>query len=778
MRKLLTIILFLSVISMYSQRKQYDIGILLDNRTEKLEPLLDQLMTQIKAVVGEDADINFPRNSILTNNFNLERAKQNYETLLSNETDIILAFGVVNSKVVSSQSSHVKPTILFGAVNKDFNVLDLSKEVSGIDNFTFLIESESFLEDFQKFKELTEFDTVGIVIEKPLVDFLPLQQVFDDEFEILNANYKIIPFDTLQDITSNLEGIDAVYMAGGFFLSDDEIRSLASTFIEKKLPSFTSLSVAQVKNGIMATQHSDENFEQFIRRIALSVEGYINGKPLSEMPVFIDYNQRLTINFNVAEQVNVTIKYSLINDTDFVGDIENAIAKKTYNLLEIIDEVVNENLSLQSDRRSVDLSEQDVKSAKSNYYPSVNANATGTYIDPDIAEFSQGQNPEFSTDGSITLQQTVFSEAANANITIQKELLKAQEETFNASQLDAIFSASNAYFTALILKANLQIQLRNLNLTKKNLQIAEQNYEAGESGKSDMLRFQSELAQNTQAMIEAVNNLEQSFLSLNQLLNNPLDTEIDIEDTELGKGVFEQYNYDELTTLLDDPKLREPFIAFLVEEAKQNAPELKALGYNLNATDRQIKLYGTGRFIPTIALQGQYNRNFSRSGKGSALPFPGYPNDNYNVAASLSIPIFNQNTNNINKQIALIQKDQLEINKENSELAIDANIRSGVLNLINQISNIELSRVSESSAEEALDLTQTSYSSGAVTVIQLIDAQNNYLNAQLASINATYNYLINALQLERYLGYYFLLNSEADNTEFRQRFLEFMNNRN
>ena len=344
--------------------------------------------------------------------------------------------------------------------------------------------------------------------------------------------------------------------------------------------------------------------------------------------------------------------------------------------------------------------------------------------------------------------------------------------------MDAIFNASNAYFTTLILKANAQIQLRNLDLTKKNFHIAKQNYEAGESGKSDMLRFQSEIAQNTQSMVEAVNSLEQGFISLNQLLNNPLNAEIDIENVELDKGVFEQYNYDELTQLLDDPKLREPFIEFLIKEAKLNAPELKILNYNLEATNRQMKLYGSGRFLPTIALQGQYNREFSRSGKGVEYSIPNYPSDNYNAGLSLSLPVFNQNSNKINQQIAFIQKDQLEINKESTELNIDANIRNSVLNLINQVSNIELSKISEAAAKESLELTQTSYSTGSVTVIQLIDAQNNYLNSQLARINATYNYLISALQLERYLGYYFVLNSEEDNVKFRQRFLEFTKSKN
>ena len=776
MRNFFSITLFLCAIMTFAQeKKSYDIGILLD-----INPLLLELKDQIKAVVGEDAIINFSEQNILVNNYDLLKARENYDTLLQNETDIILAFGVINNVIISKQTSHGKPTILFGAVNKDISGIDMSKKTSGIRNFTYLIDSKSYKDDLKRLKELTNFKKVGIIIEQQLVDVLSLQQTFEPILKELEVDFLIIPYASTSDIGKELDGLDAVYLAGGFFLTDDEVKELAKVFIKKKIPSFTNSGIDQVKLGFMATNQAEDNLEQFSRRISLIVELYVNGTSLSELPVFIDYNPRLTINYNTAELVDVPIKYSLINDTDFVGEFKNAISEKQYNLLSVIENVLDKNLSLQSLQKDIDLKDQDVKTAKSNYLPSLTAAANGTYIDPKVAEISNGQNPEFSTDGNLTLQQTVFSESANANIDIQKSLQKAQQENYNAEELNTIFDASNAYFNALILKANAQIRLQNLALTKKNLELAEQNFDAGQSGKSDMLRFRSEMAQNTQAMVEAVNQLEQAFISLNQILNNPIATEIDIEDVELDKGIFKNYNYDELTNLLDDPKLREPFIEFLIEEAQRNAPELKALAYNLDVTERNIKLNGSGRFLPTVALQGQYNRTFSRSGVGSTFPtgFPASPDGNYNVGVNVSIPIFNRNQTNINKQIAVIQKDQLEINRDNTELSISANIRNSVFNLVNQISNIELSKVSEETAKESLELTQTSYSNGAVNVVQLLDAQNNYLSAQLSRTNAIYNYLINALHLERFLGYYFLLNSEDENAKFRQRFLEFLNNKN
>ncbi len=776
---ILFLICLYNAVALSQEKTTYDIGVLVDFQTEELAPLFDELEAQVRAVVGEDAIVNFRKEYNLVNNYDLQKAQENYNQLLANDTDIILAFGPVNSRIIEKLGVHQKPTILFGAVNRDFSNIDFEKKTSGIENFTYLVESESYNADFKKFKELTNFKKLGIAIERGLGQILPLNVTFDKEISALDAEYKLIPFSNVSDITSNLDGIDAIYMAGGFFFNEAENKQLAQAFIKEGLPSFTINGPEDVWAGIMATNQSDENIDQFFRRIALNIEAFINGTPLSDLPVYIDYTPRLTINYNTAELVGVPIKYSLINETDFVGEFKNVISEKQYNLLTAIDDALKNNLNLRASEKDVELSVQDVKSAKSNYLPSLTASTTGTYIDPDLAAISNGQNPEFSTSGNITLQQTLFSEAANANIAIQKNLQKAQEELFNAAELDLIFEVSNAFFNTLILKANTQIQIQNLDLTKRNLQIAEQNYEAGEAGKSDLLRFRSQMAQNTQAMVEAINQLEQGFVNLNQVLNNPVNMEIDVDDAELREGIFEQYNYERMIGLLDDPTLREPFIDFLIREAHENSPELRSLGYNLDATDRNIKLNSLGRILPTLGLQGQYNHTFNRSGEGSTAP-QGFTllDNNYNVGVSLSIPLINQNLTNVNRQTALIQKDQLEINKENTELAIATNVRSAVLSLVNQVSNIHLSKVSEETAKEALDLTQTSYANGAVNIVQLLDAQNNYLSAQLASATANYNFLLSSLQLERFLGYYFLLNSEQKNEEFKQRFFEFLNNRN
>jgi len=200
----------------------------------------------------------------------------------------------------------------------------------------------------------------------------------------------------------------------------------------------------------------------------------------------------------------------------------------------------------------------------------------------------------------------------------------------------------------------------------------------------------------------------------------------------------------------------------------------------MEANERSYKLNSSGRFIPTVSLQGQYSLELSRSGAGSNYPigFSNLPDNTYNVGLNIALPLFQQNQRNINKQFAQVQLDQLNLYEQDIELAIEKNINDIIAELLNRIASIEISKVAEEAAKEALFLTQSSYTEGESLLIELVDAQNTYLRAQLSSATANYNYLLAAISLERIIGYFFLLNSDSDNVEFMQRVNQYILERN
>ncbi len=780
MRKQLTILLFLlgTVISIAQSSKIVTIGILADEASVENAPLLEKLQSEITAVVGQDAKVIFK--DPIENNFDLETAKANYLALESSDVDIILAFGVVNNIALYEQRVYKKPVVVFGSVNSDFIDLPEDQETSGINNIAYIIAPLSYKKDLDAFNSIYEFKNVGILVDEYLPRTLPIKELFDTYFSEKEATYRLINLPKDGNIEAVLGNVDAVYLAGGFDMSDNAFKTLINTLNNKQLPSFSANRKSDVEKGILATNQPATNVDQFFRRLALDVEAIVNGTNPSELPLKLVYNNRLSLNYNTAKQINFPLRYSMLGTIDIVGGTSAYTSDNTYSIIDIMTGVVDKNLGLEVERKNVDLSTQDLKTARSSFLPDVSASATAAYLDPRVAEISGGTNPEFSTSGTVSLQQVIYSEGAGAGITIQDNLQKAQKETYNAAELDALLNASVAYFNALILKTNTQIQGQNLEVTKKNLEISEQNFQAGASGKSDVLRFRSQLAQNMQTLIEASNQLNQAYYTINQLLNNPIDLEIDVEDAAISEGLFINYEYDDFKEILDNPKLRPSLVDFLIEEAKKNAPELRNIGYNLEATRRSYRLNASGRFVPTVALQGNYNLAISQSGKGSTptAGLPVAPDGVYNLGLNVSLPIFRQNQRNINQQIARIQEDQLNLQKENIDLNIETNINALVLDLTNEIANIEISKIAETTAKESLDLTQNAYSEGAVPLIQLIDAQTNYLQAQLASANANYNYLLASMQLERSIGYFFLMNSEDSNQAFIQRANEFILNRN
>ncbi len=768
MKKILFLFFIGSSIAFSQASRTIHVGMLIDRNSRETVPVFETLKKEISAVMGPDVNVVFKEPK--ENNYDVVKATANYKELLADNSDIILSFGVINTIGLNKETKYPKPLLIFGSVNSDFVTIPLGQQTSELNNVNYIISPFSYSEDLTKFNELFDYKYIGIIIDDFLVQKLPVLEFFTEYFDEKEVNYKLISSNDILNSQKALDSIDAVYLAGGFNFGREKTKILIDSINKNKLPSFSANGTHDVRNGILATQFPTKNSEHFFRRIALNFEAIATGTNASELPIYVDYKKSLTVNYNTATEIDFPLRYSMLGSVDFV---ESDVHKKnTYSLslLDVMEGALNSNLSLQSEKKNNELLEQEVQAAKNNYLPDLSVGAGATYVDPELAEVSFGQQPEFSTAGNVVLQQLLYDPNASANKTVQKELSKAQKEVYNSAELDLVLEATMAYFNSLVYKTNVNIQNQNLQVTKLNLELAEQNFEEGASGKSDVLRFKSQLAQNTQSLIEAANQLRISFNKINSLLNKEIGTKMDIDDAEINQGLFKNYNYEKISVLIDDPTMQPKLMDFLTAEAERNAPELKNLSYSLEAIKRNYKLNSSGKFLPTVALQGQYNYIFSRDGAGSVPVLgPGIPDGSYNVGLNVSLPIFQKNLRNVSKHTAEIQQEQVVLQQDNLHLTISQNVNNIVSDIATQIANIRITKIAEETAKESLELTQTAYKNGAVPVIQLIDAQTNYLQAQLGSATASYGYLLTSIQLERVIGYFFLLHSDEENQAFIDR---------
>ncbi|OHX64548.1 hypothetical protein NH26_23535 [Flammeovirga pacifica] len=753
-------------------QNQLSIGIMADMKSLKTDSLDATLKGEIQSLLGHKYDLKYSK--VLYNEHNIKKAKSQYDELVASNYDVIISFGATNALMFHDYNMEFTvPTILAGFINQDFIDLPSNSKTSGINNFTYLITPFSITDDIVSFNSLVESKKLGIVVDHFLLENFQIEEVVNK----LGINYKMISIDNASDTLDFLNDIDAIY-----FNSTEQLDSLHyAQVIEKvnslKLPSFSAYGISDLEMGVMATNQPKVNFPQIFRRIALSIESITRGENLADLPVKVNYKKELTVNLEVAEYIGITFNNSEIVNINFVQNTVK-LEEQPYTLKSVMNIMVHNNLTLDTKRRDIAIKDQDVRLSKSNYLPELGVNAGGTYVNAEMAELSFGQNPEYSMAGNVQLKQTIYSADASTNIKISKLALEAEKEEFNAFELDQLFEVSLAYYNTLIYETNKSIQLQNLQLTKENLRLAEENLELGVGGKSDVLRFQSQLTQNVQSLIEAKNTVGQSHLALNKLLNLPMEERIALDDSLLLSKVGIDSDYEGLLELLDQPRDRLLLTKFLISESLTNSPELQSLNYNKESLLKNYKLNQNGRFLPTVALQGQYNQFFLREGAGVSMPtgFPSVPLNNYNVGLNVSIPIFQQNTRNINKQKSKIQMDQLSVQKQDYEQNIEKFIHEGIIGLINEITNIEISRANMSIADKNLTLSQSEYTNGIIPVVQLIDAQNNYLEAKMSFSTAQYNYFIVSMQIQRAMGYFFLMNSKENNQDFLSRAEQYIRN--
>ena len=127
-------------------------------------------------------------------------------------------------------------------------------------------------------------------------------------------------------------------------------------------------------------------------------------------------------------------------------------------------------------------------------YPMFSANASHTIVDDNTATISNGQNPENRGAASLQLSQVIYSENVTANKHIQELLLKASEAALEVQSLDIVLDVSTVYLNLMQAKTAENIQKENLDVTRKNLELARISTSLGQSGPSDLYRWQGEIA--------------------------------------------------------------------------------------------------------------------------------------------------------------------------------------------------------------------------------------------------------------------------------------------
>ena len=285
-----------------------------------------------------------------------------------------------------------------------------------------------------------------------------------------------------------------------------------------------------------------------------------------------------------------------------------------------------------------------------------------------------------------------------------------------------------AYYDIVRQNANLTVIDSSMAITKVKLQISKTKFEVGSSSKVEYLQAQVDMNADLSAYKKQLMRIEESKVTLNHLLARDVSLLYDVDDSiEINYTA----NFDDLKNKID----------------KENTSILMA-GKNTNVYNSSIKEW-QGQRWPSLDLFAGYNYTKANSQTGLVLE---NKTNGMNYGFTLNYNLFNGFNLNRNIKNAKLDYESSKINFENVKSEINAEMVIAYRNFQNNLELLKLEEENSLLAKENVDLSLARFRTGVIDQLQLKDAQQSYILAEVRLVLARYDTKIAETTLKKLSG--------------------------
>jgi outer membrane protein TolC len=690
--------------------------------------------------------------------------------------DLVVALGLLASNRACLGPPPPKPIIASAIVDAELQGLPNRDGTSGVHNLSYIHVPAAVDRDLRRFHDLVDFERLAVLQNEPIVNELPeLGERVRTEAARLGIQAELVPVGAsaaraLGSVPANAQ---AAYLFPLPQLRAASFDSLLAGLTARGIPTFSLLGQRDVERGVLAGA-SPDHFPQMARRLAVTVQRILSGDDAGNIPTGVTAGERLRINAQTARALGWFPNWADLAEAEMIGDLGSR--GRTLTLVQAMREGLESNVDLAAQEMQTRAGQADVASARAALLPQADASLLGARIDADRATAGLGLQPERSVTGAIDASQVLFSEGLFAQWSIEKSLQRGRERDLDAARLDTARAAGGAYLDLLRARTLEQISTENLLLTRSHLETARLLETVGTGGRSDVYRWESEIATNRKETIEANATRNRAEIQLNRILNRPAEepiapTETGLDDPEISPSLetFLPYFSDKATFR----RLRD----FVSQEALESSPELQRLDASVAAAKRGLESATRAFYLPNLGLEGTTNSLWWKDGAGSESPVGFGPQQNdtsWRVGVRATYPLLRGGDRFAARSRARDELASLELQRESLAQRIGERIRGAMHAAGASYAGIHEARVAADFARQNLDLVTDAYTRGAATYIALLDAQNAHVVAEQAAANAKYDFLDDWLEVQRAAGRFDFTRTDAERQSLAERMRAFV----
>jgi len=301
---------------------------------------------------------------------------------------------------------------------------------------------------------------------------------------------------------------------------------------------------------------------------------------------------------------------------------------------------------------------------------------------------------------------------------------------------DIIFNTASNYLQFILDKKFLEIDRENLAASQKTLEQVRAQVEVGSRPRVDLYNQEATVANNELAVVNSENALQSSRLQLIQTLQiDPRkDYEFATPSIESQSVAASEYNLDQL-----------------VSRALENRSDLQSEKLNIQSIRHQLSAT-KGSLYPSLSLNASLSSRYS-----DGLPV-GF-NDQFfdqniqrSYGLSISIPIFNNLSRRTNVQSQMINYKNAKLGLEDTELQVIQEVNQAYNDYKSYVKQLESSQKALTAAERSYQTQKQRYEVGSGTLIELSDANAQYVEAQASRAQSVFRVIFQQKLLEYYIG--------------------------
>lgn len=744
--------------------KSVRVSMIIDGPWERGAPVMNAFREEILVLTKGEFDVTFPPDKQRLCNFDAKQIRAEIAAMVADkDVDLIITMGIVASHVAATGGPYPKPVVAPYIVDGHVQGAPITdKGASGVDNLSYITSPDAFERDLEIFRELAPFKHLVVLTTRSFHQLLP--ELDDQTTEIgKRLGFDAVTLGVGDDVAATIGRIplntDAVYLAPLLEMPEKQLDTLIAALNAKKLPTFSLWGKDEVERGVLASGTGTPDYRRRARRVAIYVQRILLGEQPGTLRVNFPRGERLVINMATARTIGFYPSWKALTEAEQLNTVRE-VPGRVLGLNDVLEAVVESNLTLAARIAQIRGQDEAVATARSRLLPRVDANLTGVIIDRDRAEASFGSAAERQLNISANLTQVLWSDGAWSGYEIQKRLSAARGHERDALILDLQLAGGRAYFNVLRAKTFERIQYENLKKTRTNLELARIRDKVGTAGPSEVLRWESQIANDRAAVINAKARRNQAEIALNQLMNRPLEEPFDTSDASAqSTRVLEAVAV--LGASLDNPGSFREYRTFMANISARYAPELKQLDAVIAALERRVGLTDRAYWMPTVALAADVQWRALKGGAGSEggglmLPpqfppvmFPQSDATNWSLALALSFPVFAGLSRDAEERQASAELEQRKIERRLVFERIEQRVRSSLHAAGASDAAITLSRDAATAAAKNYDIVRDAYARGAVEIVGLLDAQNAALVTEQVAASSVYDHLLDVLEVAR-----------------------------